>query len=58
MYGSSIARTMINSVSGEVLLRLEFVNVPFFINDVDRAYTIVMRVERSFEVRKSVVSLL
>ena len=32
IYGSSITRTMINGVSGEVLLRLASVNVPFIMN--------------------------
>ena len=45
---------MINSVSGEVLLRLEFVNIPFIINNVHRAYTIVMRIMKIFGVRKGV----
>ena len=49
---------MIYSVSGEVLLGLEFVNVPFVINNVNRAYTIVVRINKSFEVRESVASLL
>ena len=58
MYGNSITCTMINGVSGEVLLRLESVKVPFIINNDDRAYTIIMRIKRSFGVRRSVAFLL
>lgn len=43
---------MINSVSGKVLLRLECVNVPFVINNVDRAYTIFVSIIQTLNYEK------